>query len=106
MVEDKLVFSDFSCPFCSCVFSSQVDLDLHLDAFGRVPHLRLWRYVHAFLDVYGSYTNVNAGKCFVPDSFLCHRDGLPCSHLVDVYGSRRRVHSDCLKCDVLPLIAK
>jgi hypothetical protein len=43
--------SSFCCSFCPCVFSSQVDLDLHLKAFGSVSHLRLWRSVHFHLEV-------------------------------------------------------
>ena len=38
--------SEFRCEFCPCVFASQVDLDLHLKAFGSVPHLRLWERTH------------------------------------------------------------
>ena len=97
--------SDFPCLFCSCVFSSQVDLDLHLTAFGfgSVSHLRLWRSVHALMDVYGVYSDVDSqGLFIVSDAFLCLRDGLPCAKLVYAYGSRRRLHRICLKCGVLP----
>jgi len=98
--------SDFSCLFCPCVFSSQVDLDLHLTAFGSgyVSHLRLWRCVHALIEVYGVYSDVDSQGLFVvSDTFLCLRDGLSCSKLVYAYGSHRRLHRTCLKCDVLPL---
>ena len=47
--------SEFRCPFCPCVFCTQVDLDLHLKAFGNVPHLRLWQCVHVLAEVDGSY---------------------------------------------------
>lgn len=98
--------SDFPCLYCPCVFSSQIDLDLHLTAFGSgsVFHVRLWRCVHALLDVYGFYSDITAEYLFaVADSFLCLRDGLPCSKLVYAYGSHRRLHRTCLKCDVLPV---
>lgn len=36
----------FKCPFCSCLFCSQADLDLHLKAFGANPHIRALRCVH------------------------------------------------------------
>lgn len=41
----------FQCPFCPCVFFSQVDLDLHLKAFGNVPHLCLWCGTHFLIEV-------------------------------------------------------
>lgn len=37
---------EFRCEFCPCVFACQVDLDLHLKAFGSVPHLRSWERTH------------------------------------------------------------
>jgi hypothetical protein len=45
--------SFFRCPFCQCVFCSEVDLDLHLKAFGNVPHLRKWHCAHVLLEVDG-----------------------------------------------------
>jgi len=38
----------YECPFCSCVFSYEYDLNLHLDCFGRnaVLHGRKFRRVH------------------------------------------------------------
>ena len=35
----------YKCPFCSCVFSSFLDLELHLNSFGRVGsfHREVWR---------------------------------------------------------------
>lgn len=35
----------YRCPFCVCVFSSFLDLELHLNAFGRVGsfHREAWR---------------------------------------------------------------
>ena len=37
----------FSCPFCSCVFCSERDLNIHLEVFGRnkAKHLRKLRKV-------------------------------------------------------------
>lgn len=51
--------SEFRCSFCPCVFSSQVDLDLHLKAFDSVPHLRLWRCSHILLEVDGFESGVD-----------------------------------------------
>jgi len=45
-VSGDSVPSEFRCGFCPCVFASQVDLDLHLKAFGSVPHFRLWERTH------------------------------------------------------------
>jgi len=38
----------FSCPFCSCVFCSELDLERHLEVFGRneAEHLRRMKRVH------------------------------------------------------------
>jgi hypothetical protein len=36
----------FKCSFCPCVFGSQVDLDIHLDAFGRHGHVWAFRKLH------------------------------------------------------------
>lgn len=46
-----MICLSYECPFCSCVFSSEYDLNLHLDCFGRnaVLHGRNFRRVH--LDV-------------------------------------------------------
>ena len=39
---------DFPCPYCPCIFCSESDLNLHLEAFGRnsVLHGRKFRRVH------------------------------------------------------------
>jgi hypothetical protein len=50
---------DFRCPFCPCVFSSQYDLDLHLKAFGAIPHLDLWRSIHIQLEIDGHNAGVD-----------------------------------------------
>ena len=34
------------CSFCPCEFSCQVDLDIHLDVFGRRDHLLEFRKLH------------------------------------------------------------
>jgi len=47
------------CPFCPCVFVSQSDLDLHLKAFGDVPHIRQWRCVHILLEEGGHDAGVD-----------------------------------------------
>jgi len=38
----------FSCPFCSCVFCSECDLERHLEVFGRneAKHKRKLKRVH------------------------------------------------------------
>lgn len=51
--------SSIRCSFCHCVFCSQLDLDLHLKAFGSVPHLRLWHCVHILLEIDGCNTGVD-----------------------------------------------
>jgi len=105
MVEDKGKL-EFPCPYCPCIFSSQVDLGLHLTAFGfwSVSHIRLFWCVHALLDVYEVYSDVNSEGLFVvSDAFVCSYDGLPCAELVYVRGSRRRLRGTCLKCGVIRL---
>lgn len=44
--------SVYSCSFCSCVFSSETDLNSHLAVFGVSCGTHLWRLIalHAFLD--------------------------------------------------------
>jgi hypothetical protein len=51
--------SSFCCPFCSCVFSCQLDLDLHLKAFGNVDHACLLRCIHILLEVDGCDAGVD-----------------------------------------------
>ena len=50
---------EFVCPFCHCRFFSQVDLDLHLDAFVNKPHLSLWSSAHVQLEVDGRNAGVD-----------------------------------------------
>jgi hypothetical protein len=61
MLVQVMVNSDSSvrCLFCLCVFSSPLDLDFHLKAFGNAPHLRLWRCVHILLEVDGCDAGVD-----------------------------------------------
>jgi hypothetical protein len=42
------------------VFCSQSDLDLHLKAFGDVPHLDAWRCTHILLEADGSLVDVDS----------------------------------------------
>lgn len=56
---DSSVPLEFKCPFCPCVFSSQVDLDLHLVAFDNIPHLAVWRFAHKQLEIDGHNVGVD-----------------------------------------------
>lgn len=47
------------CSYCPCMFCSQHDLDLHLEAFGSYNHKDLWFCVHVVLDVDGSIAGVD-----------------------------------------------
>jgi hypothetical protein len=69
----------FRCLFCPCVFSSQVDLDLHLKAFGAVPHLCLWRGVH-FLINHGSVRWHRRYKRYICPSVFQHCVDFLCVH--------------------------
>jgi len=56
---------EFICPFCPCRFFSQVDLDLHLVAFGNIPHLAVWRSAHAQLEIDGHNAGVDNHGAFM-----------------------------------------
>jgi hypothetical protein len=47
------------CPFCTCQFSSERDLELHLKAFGRVDHERLVLCVAILSEVDGYKAGVD-----------------------------------------------
>lgn len=53
------VFLEFRCSFCLCRFFTNVDLDLHLKAFGDGPHFRLWRCRHILLEEDGFNAGVD-----------------------------------------------
>jgi hypothetical protein len=53
----------FKCPFCPCVFSSQVDLDIHLDFLGRHGHVWAFRKLHSER-ASGVVKRVVFGHCF------------------------------------------
>lgn len=40
----------FKCRWCSCVFSTEVDLASHLRAFGDRPHSEAWVVAHKRLE--------------------------------------------------------
>lgn len=75
----------FRCPFCPCVFSSQVDLDLHLKAFGSVPHLCLFRGVHFLLEV-----DVDGKWHRWYKRYICRFMFRKCLDFLSVSGAKRR----------------
>lgn len=50
------------CPFCSCEFCCQYDLDRHLDAFGRDGHLLKFRKLHESVKDESSLLHVGADR--------------------------------------------
>jgi hypothetical protein len=50
------------CPFCPCEFCSQVDLDRHLDSFGRVDHLLAFERLHESAEIYEDWLRNGADR--------------------------------------------
>ncbi len=83
--------SDLKCPFCTCIFSSQRDLDLHLKAFGSVKHGRLVLCVailseveghNAGVDDHGSWRRGKRDRLFNPRTVKACRDLVEKSRLM------------------------
>ena len=53
----------FKCPFCPCVFSTAVDLNLHLERFGRdeVSHYDIFCSVHSDEACLAYYESLHGG---------------------------------------------
>ncbi len=72
----------FRCPSCPCVFCSQLDLDLHLKAFGDV-HLDVWRCTHILLEEDGFLAGVDIhGEWHWGDTSVHHNTVLACRRLL------------------------
>ena len=50
------------CSFCPCEFCSQVDLDRHLEAFGRVDHLLAFQMLHKSAEIYEDWLRGRADR--------------------------------------------